>query len=256
MDIYALAQQCSPHIQEKQVVAAIVHTESKYNPYAIGVVGTSIRQPRNLTEAILAVRALRKNGNDFSVGLAQVNQSNFAKYGLNESNMFDPCSNIKAGMSIYKWCFDEAGRRFGSQYSYDGKLRLAASCYYSGNFKTGFTADFPNQPPYVTKFYTKLQEYRGANRNRSAPIVIQPVVPIPTTPQAPMQATAQSANNEKAEYEAIVNAIKLQNTQLTTKDNEPKQTEPSLDTTEKTERKFNGDLFATPMNQDVFSKRV
>ncbi|EXS50732.1 hypothetical protein J659_4127 [Acinetobacter baumannii 1406589] len=32
----------------------------------------------------------------------------------------------------------------------------AFSCYYSGNFKTGFKQDFPNQPPYVTKIVNRL----------------------------------------------------------------------------------------------------
>ena len=33
MSFYALAQQCSPHFEEKQVMAAVADTESKFNPF-------------------------------------------------------------------------------------------------------------------------------------------------------------------------------------------------------------------------------
>ena len=166
MDFYALAQQCSQHNVENVVMAAIVDVESSYNPYAIGVVGGAIRQPRSLSEAVAAVRRLQTHGYNYSVGLAQVNKINFRTYGLNESNMFDPCTNIRAGSHIYKMCYDRANRVYGNGYSHDGKLRLAASCYYSGNFRTGFIADFKGQLPYVDKFYNALVKYRGVTHSK------------------------------------------------------------------------------------------
>lgn len=249
MDIYNLAEQCSPQIQEREVVAAIAHTESKFNPFAIGLVGGYVKQPTNLRDAILTVRALQKSGRNFSVGVAQVNQSNFIKYGLNESNMFEPCSNLRAGMSIYKMCFDLANKQF-SKYSYDGKLRLAASCYYSGNFSTGFKVDFLGQPPYVTKFYNKLTEYRAATRTQPKSIVV-PQQPLPVVQP---QSTPVLADNN-SEYMAIVNAIKLQNSQQNTPQDSPLIEEnQAIDMPNKVEKKFNGDMFATPMS-DVFSKQ-
>lgn len=205
MDFYSVAKQCAVNV-EPTVAAAIVHTESSYNPFAIGVVGGSIRQPRNLTEAILAVRTLKKNGNDFSVGLTQVNQSNFVRYGLNESNMFDLCANMRAGAGIFKNCFD----RTSSKYSYDGRLRLAASCYYSGNFKTGFKQDFRGQPPYVTKFYNNLVAYRGKQSQmqpKTSLPVQAPTIPAQVITQ-PVSTVQQPQNNE---YLQIVEAIKAQN---------------------------------------------
>lgn len=192
MDFYALSQQCaSSHFQEREVVAAIAKTESTFNPFAIGVVNGSVKQPRSLPEAINTVRFLLKNGYNFSVGLMQVNKTNFNKYGLNESNMFDPCTNLKAGISIFKNCYDTAHNRFGGKYSYDGKLRLAASCYYSGNFKTGFVPDFKGQPSYVTKFYNNLTGYRG--RSYQQPTVVPTAIAPITTPQTQADSEAMVA---------------------------------------------------------------
>lgn len=251
MDIYALAQQCSPQL-ERQVVASIAHTESKFNTYAIGVVGGWVKPAKTLTEAIMQVRELRKAGRDFSVGLSQVNQSNFAKYGLTEATMFDPCTNLKAGGMIFKSCLDEANRKYGKAYSYDGKLRLAASCYYSGNFTTGFKADFPNQPPYVTKFYTKLLEYRGAAKQ--LPNIVAPTAPAQLILTSPFSQPSQKS----IEYNAIVKAIQLQKSQLAENEAKDKPVETKIinETSAEVESEpnFNGDVFATP-KKDVFSKR-
>lgn len=109
-------------------MSAIVRTESSANPYAVGIVGHKInRQPKDLHEAIELVTTLKDGGYNYSVGLAQVNQVNFDRYGLSSSNMFDKCSNLSAGSKILKACYD--------RYSDWSK---AYSCYYSGNASTGF----------------------------------------------------------------------------------------------------------------------
>lgn len=214
MDFYALAQQCSMHNVENIVMAAIVDVESSYNPFAIGVVGGSVKQPRNYADAVATVRKLKKAGKNFSVGLAQVNKINFATYGLHEGNMFEPCTNLKAGSHIFRLCFERASKQFGNQYSYDGKLRLAASCYYSGNFKTGFVADFKGQLPYVEKFYNALSKYRAYGNQNSLPAPItQPQTQstnaiISTTPMP------NAVEITDRGYGAIVQAINAQKEQL------------------------------------------
>jgi type IV secretion system protein VirB1 len=78
---------------------------------------------------------LERDGFNYSVGLVQVNKKNFAKYGLTLTTAFDPCRNVKAGAGILKNCF------FGARSSTKDEqaaLRAALSCYYSGNFSTGF----------------------------------------------------------------------------------------------------------------------
>lgn len=206
MNFYALVQQCTNHFEEKQVTAAITDTESTFNPFAIGVVGGAVKQPQDLQTAIMTVRALKKAGRNFSVGLMQVNQSNFAKYGLTEATMFDPCNNINAGMSIFRNCFDAANRKFGNKYSYDAKLRLAASCYYSGNFKTGFKADFAGQPPYVVKFYNNLAKHRGQYVRNGQSLLSQPL-PLQQQREEMVTNAQQSSENQ---YSSLIEAINEQ----------------------------------------------
>ena len=109
-------------------MAAIVRTESSVRQYAIGVVGGALnRQPENADEAAAAVEMLKTSGRNYSVGLAQVNQVNFKRYGLNASNMFHTCTNLNAGAKILEACFVQ-----------HKDWQKAYSCYYSGNPVTGF----------------------------------------------------------------------------------------------------------------------
>jgi type IV secretion system protein VirB1 len=127
----------------KEVMQHVVHVESSRNPFAIGVVGGYLaRQPKSLDEALAAVRQLKEEGYNFSVGIAQVNRYNLAKYGLNTYvDAFDVCSNLRAGSRILRECYDRA-QDWGK----------AFSCYYSGNFATGF------KHGYVQKIFASIQK--------------------------------------------------------------------------------------------------
>jgi type IV secretion system protein VirB1 len=134
-----LALTCAPAV-DRVTLAALVRTESGYNPYAIGVVGGHLaRQPRNRAEALATVAELERLGYDFSLGLSQVNRRNFARLGETAATMFDPCRNLRAGATILRQCFVQAARRWPDQ---QVALRAALSCYYSGNFSTGFAAGY------------------------------------------------------------------------------------------------------------------
>lgn len=111
------------------VMQHVMRVESGFNPYAIGVVGGRLaRQPRNLPEAVATARMLEQGGFNFSLGLAQVNRYNLARYGLGSyEKAFSACDNVRAGSRILRECYQRAGDW--------GK---ALSCYYSGNFVTGF----------------------------------------------------------------------------------------------------------------------
>lgn len=152
MDILALAQRCAPSVHP-QTMAAVVGVESGANPFAIGVVGGAlVRQPNHLAEATTTALALERGGYNFSVGVAQVNRYNLAKYGLDYVTAFDACESLRAGSLILKDCFDRARIRITDQQQ---ALHAAFSCYYSGNFSTGFRADFPGQPSYVQKVVSR-----------------------------------------------------------------------------------------------------
>lgn len=250
LDFIVLAQQCAPKV-EPELMSAIVHTESKFNPYAIGVVNGSIKQPTNYIDAIKAVRLLREEGKNFSVGLAQVNKVNFSTYNMTERNMFDPCTNLRAGSSIFANCLKSANSKYGSA-SYDGKLRLAMSCYYSGNFKTGFKADFKGQPPYVTKVYSKLIGYRNGRQQ----VPPQPPQPMPMQLPTNSNDLADYAQNNKNTPIIKTDPLVLLNTRLGVAKTigEINQGLEEVQAANVKESVFNGDVFAKPTT-DLFSAR-
>ena len=130
----ALAMACAPQVHA-DTVRAIVAVESAFNPYAIGVVGGVLaRQPMNLAEALATVKALHAAGWSYSVGLGQINVANFQRLGLTTDSAFDPCTSLGAMQSVLGECHDRATASTDPQ----AALRKALSCYYSGNFTTGF----------------------------------------------------------------------------------------------------------------------
>lgn len=116
------------------VMKHVVKIESSFNPFAIGVVkGRLARQPRNLKEAVATAEMLEANGFNFSLGLAQVNRYNLKKYGIHTyADAFEPCTNLRAGSKILLDCNERAGGHWGKSFS----------CYYSGNFTTGYRAGY------------------------------------------------------------------------------------------------------------------
>ena len=154
-----------------EVMQHIVNVESSHNPFAIGVVGGQLaRQPQNLGEALATVRMLEEKGYNFSVGLAQVNRANLNKYGLDSyEKAFDRCSNLNVGARILSDCYASSGNDWGK----------AFSCYYSGNFVTGY------RDGYVQKIYDSIN--RGIQIASAANMA-----PIPL-----IEANAQSARAVK-----------------------------------------------------------
>jgi len=135
----ALALACAPLVHAN-TAHALVTVESSFNAHAIGVVGGALeRQPRTRAEAIQVARSLQSRGWNFSVGLAQINVHNFQRLGLDVDAAFDPCLNLRAMQAVLAECFDRASATKPSgQASPQAALRQALSCYYSGNFDTGF----------------------------------------------------------------------------------------------------------------------
>jgi type IV secretion system protein VirB1 len=172
-DFITLLQQCAPQVSPV-TMAAIVRTESGFNPYAIGVVrGRLVRQPASLAEAVATTHALAAGGWNFSVGLAQVNRANWARYGLSEQSAFDPCRNLAAGAAILQGCF-ELARRARTYTSSDSQsvLHASLSCYASGNFSTG----------YRTGYVQRVVDSAGTLTRSSTAVVVPPITPIPVVP--------------------------------------------------------------------------
>lgn len=134
-DISMLVARCAPGI-DPVTMQAVVRAESGGNPYAIGVSGGRLaRQPRTLEEALATAGALERAGWNYSVGLAQVNRSHFAGYGLTGAAAFDACRNLRAGADILARCYARAARHGRPGQT---ALRDSLSCYASGNFQTGY----------------------------------------------------------------------------------------------------------------------
>ena len=132
---------CAPHVHTSTALA-LLRTESSFNPWAIGVVGGALyRQPRNVAEALATARALHAAGWNFSVGLGQINVRNLTRLGLSLDTAFEPCRNLAAMQTVLLECFGRATDRDAgspSPASAQQALQRSLSCYYSGNFSTGF----------------------------------------------------------------------------------------------------------------------
>jgi type IV secretion system protein VirB1 len=133
----ALALACAPQVHA-DTARALVHVESAFNPWAIGVVGGAlVRQPQHRAEALATARALQAASWNFSVGLGQINVGNFARLGLTLDSAFEPCANLAAMQTVLTDCFDRASSVVASPSADQPALQRALSCYYSGNFTTG-----------------------------------------------------------------------------------------------------------------------
>lgn len=147
---------CPEMAVSMDVMQHVINVESSRNPYAIGVVGGAlVRQPKALDEALATVRMLEEKGYNFSIGLAQVNRYNLGKYGLDSyEKAFQQCPNLQAGSRILAECYKRSGGDWGKSFS----------CYYSGNFETGF------RHGYVQKVYDSMRRGQQLASNGVAPI--------------------------------------------------------------------------------------
>ena len=164
----------------REVMHHVVRVESSYNPYAIGVVGGRlVRQPRNLPEALSTARMLEQRGYNFSLGLAQVNRYNLVKYGLDSyEKAFQPCANLQAGSRILAECYQRS-RDWGKSFS----------CYYSGDFKTGY------RHGYVQKMYASM---RGA-RSATQPVGVAPIAMVDRVQRRVATTVSRDARASSAE---------------------------------------------------------
>jgi len=146
---------------DQQLMMRVISVESSHNPYAIGVVNAHLqRQPQNLTEAKATAHFLENAGYNYSVGLAQINRSNFRRFNLNFNNVFDACTNLNAGGQILSECLNRASAR---GYQADATHK-ALSCYYSGQLNSAVGTQYAN------KVLAKLSVNTRPANNKAIPI--------------------------------------------------------------------------------------
>lgn len=136
-----IIQQCAPMINH-QLMQSVISVESSHNPYAIGVVNARLlRQPQNLAEAKATTHYLERAGYNYSIGIAQVNRSNFSRFNLKLDNGFDTCINLNAGSQILAECFNRAIAQGYQQQA----THKALSCYYAGQLNSRVGTQYANK---------------------------------------------------------------------------------------------------------------
>ncbi|MEI6706031.1 MAG: lytic transglycosylase domain-containing protein [Methylococcales bacterium] len=137
MDFMILAYECAPWVAV-QTIAAIIKTESEFNPLAIGVNGDIklSRQPNSKEEAVSTAKWLIANGYNIDLGLGQINSANLSKTGLTVDEIFDPCINITTTATILKDNYQAASREITNQ---QAALYAALSAYNTGSFTRGIS---------------------------------------------------------------------------------------------------------------------
>jgi type IV secretion system protein VirB1 len=132
---------CAPAVAPA-TLSAIIQVESGAYPYAINVnrlpgaaKAPRVARPRDAASAAQAARAWIAKGHSVDLGLMQVNSRNLARLGFTIEQMFDPCTNIKAGASILIANYKVAVRTHG-----EGQRALgdALSAYNTGSYYRGY----------------------------------------------------------------------------------------------------------------------
>lgn len=137
MDFASLSVECAPWVAT-QTMAAIVRTESQFNPLAININSKFRleRQPLTKDEAVLTAKWLLANNYNIDMGLGQVNSTNMRKTNLSVEDAFDPCKNIAAAAKILQWNYMSASKGALSE---QHALRAALSAYNTGSYSRGLT---------------------------------------------------------------------------------------------------------------------
>lgn len=135
----ALILACAPPEVAPQTIQAIIQVESRGDPLAIGInlpeQDSRSAHPTSVATAMRVVKAVLAQGGSVDLGLMQVNNRNLRPLGYGIEQMFDPCTNIRAGALILQEAYGRA-----VQVLPPGQLalRAALSAYNTGNFDHGF----------------------------------------------------------------------------------------------------------------------
>lgn len=131
-----VVRKCSGNVAAETMLA-VTQFESRGRQYAINVNGryTLPRQPASQREAIATLEWLTERGFSFDAGLAQLNNRNIKAFGLSPVEVFDPCTNVRAGTKVLSDCYRMAVIDGGES---QRSLLKALSCYNTGSLTAGF----------------------------------------------------------------------------------------------------------------------
>jgi type IV secretion system protein VirB1 len=130
LTLAANLQSCAAGVSPR-TLAAVVSVESGGWPLTIhdNTSGRSYTfQSRRSAES--AATSLLAAGHNVDLGLAQINSANLPGLGLTPAQLFDSCTNLRAGATILERAYAAAAHRFGAG---QVALRFALSAYNSGS---------------------------------------------------------------------------------------------------------------------------
>ncbi len=129
-----LLRTCASNVSP-QTMAAVVHVESGGNRLALhdNTIDRSF-SPVDANEATAWASELIAMGHSVDLGLSQINSANLPRLGIGIANVFDPCTNLRAGATILGEDYAAAEARFGPGQS---ALRHALGAYNTGSLYAG-----------------------------------------------------------------------------------------------------------------------
>lgn len=134
--VLELASQCASMVAAETIVS-LVHAESRFNPYAIGVNAKGVAAPKvsDRVSAAAAARSLIARGYNIDLGLGQINSANLSWLGLSVEEAFDPCRNLAAAAKVLSSNYLSVVR---SSRSKEAAVAAALSMYNTGSRSRGF----------------------------------------------------------------------------------------------------------------------
>jgi type IV secretion system protein VirB1 len=195
--VIGLAQQCAPSVAIETLVS-LVHTESRFNPYAIGINAKGVAPPKvsDRAAAAAAARSLIARGYNVDLGLGQINSANLKWLGLSVEDAFDPCRNLAAAARVLSSNYLSVAR---SSPSTQAAIATAMSMYNTGSRSRGFGNG------YVSRVFASSSVVVPAIRGQQPPA---PVVSIPfqsVTP-ATQEFTTPSLRTDEAKWDISAGA--------------------------------------------------
>jgi len=168
--VVALARQCGPSVAVETLVS-VVHTESRFDPYAIGVnaKGVAKPEPADRATAISTARALIARGYNIDLGLGQINSANLKRLDLTVEDAFDPCLNLAAAARVLSSNYLSVAR---SSQSTEAAIATAMSMYNTGSRSRGFGNG------YVGRVYASSNIVVPAIRGAATPPAPAPAPPV------------------------------------------------------------------------------
>lgn len=177
----AVAMQCAATVHPSTSLD-VARVESGYNPYAIAEIvpkperkpgdkGFITHMPKSKEDAVSITNQIEAKGRRYSVGLMQITSTNFKRYGVTATDLFNPCINLSVYEKIITDCYQRGGT-----------LKRALSCYYSRQTPTPAISVPDNSR---NPLFQRRAMYSGLATPRRIPAMPFPAPAMISQPQRP-----------------------------------------------------------------------